>query len=127
MVDADAALVEMEARLRGQDAVGYVDPTKLITNQYQTYNDDGALAAHTAEYAEAFNPLTGDGSALDSALRGSLKVLTGGTAAKVLDGLEVVGGGAQAAYHFRSGVESLHVASSGIDSLYEGLEMLTYD
>lgn len=126
MADADAALIEMEAAFRSQDGIGHVSPTKLVTTQYDVFNGHGAMAAQKADYAEAFTPLTGDGSALDTALRGGLKVLTGGVAAKALDGLAVVGGGAQASYHFQSGVESLSVASSGVDSLYAAFDMVTF-
>jgi uncharacterized protein YukE len=123
--DANASLVHLEGHFRATDSVGFGKPIDLANTQYEVY--DGALniAMSDADRADAFTPITGDGSVLDGALRGTLKVVTGGTAAKALDAMEVVGGGAKAGYHFSSGVKSLQVALSGTDSLFEAANILT--
>ena len=99
LLDAHAMLADLEADFRAIDRVGFSDPDDLMNAQYSNYDGMREVAADKALLADAFTPLTGDGSHLDSALRGGLEIIGGPAAKSALDGLGIVGGSAQAGFH----------------------------
>jgi uncharacterized protein YukE len=116
--EADIALEQLEASYRQIDVVRGTDPLKLATTQFDVLSSQRDAAVQKAEYANAFDYVTGDGSAVDQVLRTGLGVAGGPMTAKALDGMAIVGNTAQAKYHIESGSAALVVANSGVDSIY---------
>lgn len=118
LADADAALVGLEGDFRHLEGVGHGKPSDLANLNAQTYRDQVEIARQKADFADAFTPFAGDGSAVDGALRTGLKMVH--PAKVALEGLEVVGNGAQAYYHLQSGLASLDAANKGVVNVYAG-------
>ena len=119
LIDADAAVSGLESNFRQMDRVGHSDALRLATTQYEVFAGQRDAAIQKAEFADAFTPFTGDGSAVDSGLRAAIGVVGGPAARKTLDGLGMVGGTAQTHYHLQSAAASLSVAENGLSSVYE--------
>jgi hypothetical protein len=97
--------------------VGFTEPSKLAFAQWDVLKSQYDQVSVTIEKAEAFTPLTGDGSALDTALRTGLKVVSG-PAGTTLDVAAIIGNSAEAKYHYEAAVQALQIAGGGaMDSL----------
>jgi hypothetical protein len=109
----DEKLAGMAATAQSTDVVCFSDPSKLALGNYQTASLSIEQARITGDTADAFNPLTGDGSLIDSALRTGLKVLpgVGGAAGTALDLAGMAGSSAQASWRYEAGVMAFEVVA----------------
>lgn len=121
LADVDQLLVTMESEFRSNTWIGFNDPWEVMKIGLETYRLKVAQAIQHAEFAEAFTYLTGDGSFWDTNLRALLgaagDLLTARKMSKVLDGLELVGAGAQAKFHWESSQQALGLSASGLEHL----------
>lgn len=107
----DAKLAAMFDSARSTNVVMNNDPSQLAFLNYETSASAIEVARATGDIADAFNPLTGDGSVVDSLLRNGLKMVPGAgqVASKTLDVAAIAGASAQAGYHYEAGVAALDV------------------
>jgi len=103
----DAKLAALLPGAQSTNAVMHNDPSALALAHYETAASAIEVARATGDIADAFNPLTGDGSVVDSLLRNGLRVAPG--AGTVLDIGGIAGSSAQAYYHLKAGCTALDV------------------
>lgn len=121
-LNADAAVSDMAATFRRIDGVGYQNPNNLVSTSYETIRGRLDMAEQRADFADAFNYVTGDGSVVDTGLRTGLWIF-GGPVATTVDAMGVAGNVAQTKYHLESGADALGIAGNGVNSLYEFAEV----
>lgn len=119
---ADALLSQYAASHHGPSSIGFAPPGNIITPAIEAFNSRVDVIRSTADMAEAFTPLTGDGSVLDSGLRTIVSLAPGGTA---IDVMGIIGDSAQAYYHYQAGTAALDFAmNAGITELSSLAERL---